>query len=336
MTSAFVRRAALYLLADNPNPTQSVGALKTGGLDLSTMQFKFKTLQADQDSPNNVTIRVYNLKTETISRVQQFPYVVLEAGYVDGPYGVVFQGKVRQWRIGKERNTDTYLDILANDGDDWFNGAAVSASMEVSQTSPLSQVKAILSGGQADPASKYGVALKPTAAFSESLGDAYGNAMALARGKVIFGAARAAMRTLTQSYGSTYSIHNGQLNITPLTGYPPGTPVVLNSRTGLIGRAEQTAEGVKFRALMNTLLAPGGLVKIDNKSLNATLQQDNNNAIPYNQRTGITSLASVNADGLYRIYISEFTGNTRGQEWYVDLTGLAIEASGQTVQAYPS
>jgi len=334
MSNAFRRKTSLFLFASNPNQQGVLNQAGTKGLDLSGMQFKFQTQQSDSESPNSVVIRVYNLKSETVTKIGgEFSYVVLQAGYEDGPYGVVFQGQVRQWRLGKEKNTDTYLDILASDGDEWYNFGAVSTSIEVGSTSPVAQANAILAGGQADGASMHGV--QPGYLAAESFADAQGNQTALSRGKVFFGAARVAMRSVVQSYGSTYNINNGRINIIPLTGYLPSTPVELNSRTGLIGRAEQTIDGVKFRALLNPLLTPGGLVKIDNKSLNATLQQDANNPRPYNQRTGITSLASINADGLYRIYVAEFIGNTRGQEWYVDLIGLAVEPSGKEVKAYP-
>lgn len=328
MTDAFRRKASLFLLASDPKPAQLLG-VENNELDLSGMQFKFQTTQSDAESPNTATIRVYNLKAETISKIGgEFSYVVLQAGYEDGPYGVVFQGQVRQWRIGKEKNTDSYLDILASDGDEWYNFGAVSTSLEVGQTSPMNQAAAIL-GQAADRG------VTPGYLQAESFADAQGNVTALSRGKVFYGAGRVALRSLTQTYGATWNINNGKVNVIPLTGYLPGTAVKLDSRSGLIGRAEQTIDGIKMRALLNPLLTPGGLVQIDNASLNATLQQDANNPRPYNQRTGITSLASIAADGLYRIYVVEFQGDTRGQAWYADVTGLAVEPSGKKVKAYP-
>lgn len=329
MTTAFQRKASLYLLANDPKSLGAPGVGDTNGLDLSGMQFKFQTTQSDAESPNTCTIRVYNLKAETISKIGgEFSYVVLQAGYEEGPYGVVFQGQVRQWRIGKERNVDSYLDILASDGDEWYNFGAISTSLEVGQTSPVAQAQAILAD-----AHKHGVSAGNVGAMS--FADAQGNVTALSRGKVMFGAGRVAMRSLTQAYGSTWNINDGKVNIVPMTGYLPGDPVKLDSRHGLIGRAEQTIDGMRARALLNPLLNPGGLVKIDNASLNVTLQQDTNNPRPYNQRTGITSLASIAADGVYRIYVVEFQGDTRGHDWYCDIVGLSVEPTGLTVKAYP-
>lgn len=325
MTSAFRRKASLFLLASNPKPAALLG-VDNDGLDLSEMQFKFQTTQSDAESPNTASIRVYNLSAATVTKIGgEFAYVVLQAGYEDGPYGVIFQGQIRQWKVGKEKNTDSYLDILASDGDEWYNFGVVSTSLEVGQTAPMDQAMAIL--GQSSE--------KGVEAGYISFADAQGNVTALSRGKVFYGAGRVALRSLTETYGSTWNINNGKVNVIPLTGYLPGTAVKLDSRSGLIGRAEQTIDGIKMRSLLNPLLTPGGLVQIDNASLNATLQEDANNPRPYNQRTGITSLASIASDGLYRIYVVEFQGDTRGQAWYADVTGLAVEPSGKKVKAYP-
>jgi hypothetical protein len=151
----------------------------------------------------------------------------------------------------------------------------------------------------------------------------------LPRGKVLFGLARANLRAEVQNVGATWSIQNGQVNVTPLDGYLPGEAIVLTSQTGLIGRAEQTQDGVRARCLINPRIAPGTLVKIDNKSINETFQQADftipGAQLPYNRYAGLQQFADVSADGLYRVYVAEVKGDTRGAPWWMDLILLAVD-----------
>lgn len=46
-----------------------------------------------------------------------------------------------------------------------------------------------------------------------------------------------------------------------------------------------------------------GLIKIDNKSINQTIQQNQDAApLAYNQYAGLQQLATVTDDGIYRVY----------------------------------
>ena len=279
-------------------------------LDLSSMHFTFRTAQQDVESPNNCAIRIYNLSEQTVKRAMvEFSQVTLQAGYEDA-LGVIFQGTIKQFRVGRENATDTYLDILAADGDLAYNQSVVAKTLAANST-PSQRVQAAI-----EAMGNHGVTAGQSMQFTGGI---------LPRGKVLFGMARALLRQEVQSQGATWSINNGKVDILPLTGYKPGTAVVLNSTTGLIGRPEQTIDGLKARCLINPRLVIGGLIQIDNKTINQTVQQNPNAApIPFNQYTGLQNLATVAADGLYRLYVVEHVGDTRGTDWYSDLVGLAI------------
>src|SRR5690348_5163435 len=61
------------------------------GLDLSEMRIQFRISQSDTETPNTAIIRVYNLSPETARKVQgEFQRVVLQAGYENASYGVIF------------------------------------------------------------------------------------------------------------------------------------------------------------------------------------------------------------------------------------------------------
>ena len=290
-------------------------------LDLSQLHFKFKTEQNDEESPSNCSIRIHNLSDQTLSKLKkEFTRIVLNAGYVNGPYGVIFEGTIKQFHIGREEDATTnYVDLLLADGDIGYNWAFSNQTL----AKGLSQQQRL--DATVGDLKRMGMTGGSTAAVAPLCGGI------LPRGKVLFGLTRGYIRAQTQQIGASWSIQNNAIQILPLTGYLPGTAVRLSAENGLIGRVEQTADGIKARALLSPLINVGQVVKIDNTSINQTFAQDpnitgNNTQLPYNKYKGVQTLADVTNDGLYRVYVAEFTGDTRGQEWYVDLTCLRIDA----------
>ena len=99
------------------------------GLDLSDFRIKFQVKRSDTVTPNTADIRVYNLDEKTAIQIrEEFTQVKLECGY-PGNSGVIFQGNILQVIIGRESATDTFIDIIAGDGDRAFNFAVVNATL---------------------------------------------------------------------------------------------------------------------------------------------------------------------------------------------------------------
>lgn len=293
------------------------------GLDLTDLHFTFKSSQADEESPNNCSIRVHNLGEHLMQKVQkENNRIILQAGY-ESSYGVIFDGTIKQFRIGREPDgVTTYLDLLAADGDIAYNYAMVNESLAAGSTAQQ-RIDRNLAAMK-----ELGVS-KGTIILPEGTGGT------LPRGKVLWGLASARLRAQVQNVGATWTIKNGKVNIIPLTGYLPGEAVVVNSDTGLIGRVEQTANGMTARCLLNPKLVVGGLVRIDAKSINQTSQQGGGQLLAYDKiKNSVQNFASVQADGLYRIYVAEYSGDTRGQDWYVDLTCLSVDQQTNLVKPY--
>lgn len=312
MTDApqFLRKASLVVRND------------TNGLDLSEMHFKFEVQAMDGQSPNNASIRVYNLAQSTIKKLQttEFTQVTLQAGYENGNFGVIFDGTIRYFRIGRENATDTYIDILASDGDELHNFGFINQTLESGNSTTADIVKAIQQANGIPPG-------------PQIIGT--GGTIPKPRGKVIFGMSRAVLRDEMKNVGSVWSIQNGQMTIHPLDGYLPGQAVVLNSYTGLIGIPEQTQDGVMVRCLINPRIVCGQLVQIDNASVNQLVgQSPGATLVPYNQWAAVQRPADVTMDGLYRVLVCEFTGDTRGQAWYADLTCLAVDPVTDKIKPY--
>lgn len=291
-------------------------------LDLSEAHFKFRTVQQDVESPNNASIRVYNLSRKTMALIrEEYDRVVLQAGY-ESSFGVIFDGTIKQWRIGRENGTDNYIDILAADGDLAYNFSLVNKTLAAGWTHEEAIRAAI------GEMSAFGV----SQGYIDSQG-LLGGAVPNPRGKVMFGLPRTILRNSVRSVGATWSIQNGKVDVIPLDGYKPGEAVVLNALTGLIGRAEQTVDGIEARALLNPRMDVGTLVRIASSEINRLLQANPDAApVPYNQWAGLQLLPTVEEDGLYRVFVAEHEGDTRGQAWYTKITCLSVSATTSKVQ----
>lgn len=325
MSTLFGRRASLWLTSG------------TQVLDLSEMQFQFHTHAPDMGSPWHAEIRVFNLSQATVNQIRgEFSGVTVQAGYGDqGAYGVVFDGTVKQYRIGRDNATDTFLEIFATDGDMAHNYGVIATTLAGGNDN-AARAKALN-----DSFTKYGAPMEsdkplPTGGI-------------LPRGKVMFGMTRDYMNDACASTGQTWFIEHGRVVTVPLTGYRAGDAIVLTSATGLLGRPEQTNGGVLATCLLNPNIRTGTLVRIDNSSINQiAVAKGNPFNAPYDQWIaaqppntdptvkGFDSqmLAKLAADGVYKVLVAEHHGDTRGQDWCTDITCIALNQVTDTVNPY--
>lgn len=299
-----------------------VGDNNGDGLELGDFRVTFETVHWSLQEPGRALIRVYNLKPETEKRVnpKEFTKVTLSAGYSDpgAPYGVIFSGNIIEAWSKRENPVDTYLEILAADGDQAYNYAVVSKTLAPGSTFK-DQLKAIEES------------LKPHGVTLGYIPD-MGNAR-MVRSRVMHGMARDYLRTIARSTNTSWYIDQGKVNFVPNDGVKPGEAIVLNSATGLIGRPEQTMNGIIARCLLNPNIRIQGQVKIDEASVNhmtgglvVTGQGD-----PAQDQSFRPSVA---ADGGYKVLQYSAIGDTRGQPWYYDLVLAPVNGTQPgTVQA---
>lgn len=285
--------------------TLIVSTIGGDGLDLSELRIEFSVSQADIQAPNTAQIRVWNLSSDTSRKIEkEFTRVTLQAGY-GSDAGVIFDGTIVQLRRGRANATDTYLDISAADGDAAYNFGIIATSLAAG-AKPEDQYKAVTAAFE-----KYGVQAGEIPA--EGLGD-----QTLPRGKVMFGMARDYMRDLADTTLTTWSIQNGKVNVVKRDGYLPGEAVVLNSESGMIGIPEQTVGGINVKALLNPRLRYNGRVQINEGDINRA-------AVSLQATSPTTYLPRLVEDGFYRIVVCNFSGDTRGDDWYADLICVALD-----------
>lgn len=307
------------------------------GFDLSQLRFKFSVKRTDNMTPNIADIRVYNVKFDTALTIQQFAAtlglssqnrgrVVLQAGY-DGNLGIIFQGNIKQVILGRESATDTFVDIVAGDGDLAYTFAVVNQTISAG-ANQADQIKVA-----SDVMGQAGVQVATTGNLA---------AIALPRGKVFFGNAKDVLRQVGINSGQTWSIQDEQVTFVPLNGYLAGEAVVLTSKTGMIGTPQQTSEGIYIKCLLNPKIRIGTRVQIDNASVaqfKIDLSQGGSASI--NSKTSVGSIVKsnsianapppVNADGIYYSFIVEHEGDTRGVPWYTNIRALNIPPASNPV-----
>ena len=275
------------------------------GLDLGELRVVFATKKGDTETPNSAEITVYNLSEATAGRMtREFTRVILQAGY-EGNTGVIFDGTIRGTRLGRENGTDSWIEILAADGDQAYNFAVVNTTLaagslpgnRVAACQKAFEEKGVSAGHQADLGGR-----------------------PLPRGAVMYGMARKYLRAESVTGDASWSVQDGKMMVLKRSGYLPGEAVVLTHETGLVGTAEQTNEGVKVRCLLNPRLRVGGRVKLDNKSVQAAKTE---------LKASAKRAPALSADGFYRILKVEFSGDTRGNDWYADLICIGLDDTSQ-------
>lgn len=283
------------------------------------LRFKFEVNASDVETPNTAIIRVYNLSEETTRKViGEYNAVALNAGYGFNS-AQIFKGTIKQFRRGKERNVDSFLDILASDGDLAYNFAVINKSVQAGST-PQQQINQLASAFQSVVSGQQ-ITVDPNAPFYLTE-----HSFPLPRGKVMFGLVRDYMRDLADTNQVRWSIQNGVVTLIPIAGYLPSEAVTMNSQTGMIGSPEATEQGIVVQCLLNPLIKVGTAIQLNNQDITTTTIKDQ--LFPgYTDLTFVAKVDSTAPDALYRVIVVEHRGDTRDSDWYSRLICLLIDQS---------
>lgn len=281
-----------------------VGDASGKGLDLSGLRVRFTVTSASVQTLKRLEARIYNLSGAHAKQIQnQFTQVLLQVNYENQPAAVIFAGTICQIGIGRENATDSFVDIVAADGDIPYNWATVNQTIAAGWT-PITVQNALDTSLQ-----HFGVSMGASPSLSQN---------GAPRGRVLYGMTRDELRQFSNSNGLWWTLENGTLDFQKQLGYIPGGHVVVSSATGMIGIPTQTADGVVVRTLLNPQIRTGRLLQIDNASISQT--DIRTVASP----SDIPFLPSLDNDGLYIAYHVVHFGDTRGNEWYTDSICTAL------------
>lgn len=265
-------------------------------LDVSGLRCTFNISKTIQIQANISEITIYNLSAETENTIiKTGTRIVVEAGYDNSHYGVIYDGDIVQVIRSKENGTDYYITLISMDGDSFLNKGFVSFTLSKGMTSR--KIAENIASKAKNPIQ--------VNTISESLSKAK-----LTRGKVVFGLSTDYLKQLSASEKATTYVNNGKLNIVKVKDVPKGKIIVLSPESGLVGTPEQNEYGLSGKALLNPQIDINGMVKIDN-----SLVRERRFEFGQLQR-------SLDADGIYRIIKLDYIGDTRGQDWYVEFEAI--------------
>ena len=279
-------------------------------LDLSDLRFIFRIKRGDVQTPNTLRVRVYNVAPQTALRtMKEFTRVVLQAGY-EGNYGIIFDGTIIQVRIGRENQTDTYVDITAADGDSAYNFGFVNQTLAAGAT-----MQDVVDASLKAMAPK-GVTKGYMAPLSSR---------PMPRGQVLFGLARDFMAGVARTTQSVWSIQDGRAVMWPETSYQPGDIPDIGPDTGLVGLPEQTSNGITARMLLNPSVKIGTLIRLKTEAIQLYEYSPDIKQQAENGR--ISQQAALQDQGYYYVMLAEHWGDTRGNDWYTEVVCLAADVT---------
>ncbi|GAB2938306.1 hypothetical protein [Hafnia psychrotolerans] len=325
MSENWMRHFEIQLLDDNGN-----------GIVLSDLKVTFDIQKMPATIFNGFVgnFKIYNLSQVTQNRIKnkEFGRIRIIAGYdgnmddagnyPDQNIGMIFNGEIRFTVAGKDNITDTWLLIQSIDS---WNGH-MYAGMRTT----------IAAGWKYDDV--FRAAMKTYSPFGITAGVVPDMPKTVfPRAKVIVGNTSDTMNDIAEKCDANWWYENNQVHVVPETKYLDYT-IVLNANTGLIGMPQQTmGAGINVRCLINPNIKLGGLIRLDQTSVyRASLSNEQVGMSPgvlgetttdgnvyVNGVPGDGQLAAINLDGDYFVGAINYTGDTRGQAWYMDLLCLA-------------
>lgn len=252
-------------------------------------------------------VTIYNLSNDMMETLKQGTRVVLEAGYEDGNFGVIWNANIYHFIERRENIVDRVLTMHCMDGYEIFKDCFVYAHVTKDRNTILDQYKEVVKQTGID-------AVETPAALSDS------SNKKSARAATIIGSPSNAINEISKSANGTIAgetkmskiaIVDGKVTITDPNSIGIGEELVISPETGLIGTPSATQYGVIFRSLLDPrLLFTDPLVQV---------KIERSEVIAQPQRYGQTVAPVVPPrDGRYKVISVNHIGDTRGTEWYSD------------------
>ena len=224
--------------------------------------------------------------------------VEIEAGYQTGNFGRIFKGTIFQPLFERVNVTDNILTLTCIDGLGFYEGNVCNFAKDKGY-SYYSVMKT----------------MSERAKFPTPLGEITPSLSQKTspRGKTFFGDFQTYMRDIAKDNNASWYIGGGKVNLTNIDDVYDHEPRKLTPTTGIIGTPQQITNGVSFRHLLDpsiSVQSPPMIVQLD--ELIIRQQKIAPPAI----------LAPIDVDLKCKVVGTTYTGDTRGNDWYVDVVGV--------------
>lgn len=275
-------------------------------------------------------IRVYNLSPNTTNQIlgREFDRVQLIAGYQDN-HGLIFSGEIIYTATGRENPVDTYVVIQAGDTDYAYISTMTSKTLPAGWTAEMND-NALMDDFKANGVKEGRKPEMPPTVFP--------------RGKVLHGMTRDLMLGVAKMCRAHWEFVDGQRVMMRDDEYTHD-PVILNSNCGLVGMPQQRLNGgVNVRTLINPNIRMNGQIQINeaevyraempSSAINMNIGPDGHVLPIIEKKVGDRMVldgtpvraGSIAADGVYVVRGILYRGDTRGQNWYMDMACEAVGA----------
>ena len=257
-----------------------------------------KSADNKRNNGNSATIEIYNLSDSQIQLLESdYLEVEFSVGYLDSGAHTVVVGNVTETSTVKSGN-DYVTQLRIGEGYTALNHEQLAKMVSPGKTvgDVLEEIRTQM----------------PGVARGAYTGTNLNNPIVF--GWRLKGSPREMLMKLCEAQNMEYSINGGVLNVSDENGLltkDTQLAPVLNAATGLIDLPFHTSEtgrkpkkdkkrrrGVQFKALLNTDIVPGKIVKLESKWIT----------------------------GFYRVNTARFSGDFRGNEWYVECFCSEIQA----------
>lgn len=266
------------------------------------LHITFETFQSVNSALWYADISIYNLDSSTLNAViTQGMTVVLEAGYMNQPYGVIFEGTIFQPLWERENVTDFKLTLHCIVGfiTNGNNFSAQSFAKGLTQR----QLVARMATGASTPI--------PLVINAEA--DSELSQTTQSRGGIIFGQPDTYFEQATKYSGLNTWQSNAQASIIALRQSKTAPTVKFGVGNGLLGTPQQTQFGVDCRVLLDPRITPATQIYLDQTSL--TVRQ-----LPLSAN-GTTYPSILSQSGYYAVLAVRHIGDSRGNTWETQVTG---------------
>lgn len=287
-------------------------------IDLSNFRIRFLVDQALAGKPTTAEITIYNVAKSTVDQipvptnqnVQNSNIIVsLEAGY-ENNHAVIFRGELWWKTVGRENETDTFMALVCASGNRCQNYSVVNVSIPKGATQ--NEILGIVAQ-----------TMKQNATNMTEIGSLMQTR--LPRGKVIYKMTKDAMQGIADTNNFDWCIGtNGLIAVrkdTSATDQEIASAIVLNARTGMIGRPKMTSVGLNVECLLNPQIDVGTVIRINNSQIQRDSYDTSYSAYSENlPRTNIYE----DIYGFYRVIARQHLGDTLGNDWYTSLICTAL------------
>lgn len=236
-------------------------------------------------TPNKAEVHIFNMLPERRAAIAALDAtpVQIDAGYEDG-FSTIYLGTLRSAQVTRD-GADVILSLSSGDGEAAYKKRASFSVKKGTQADVVIRQLALALG-----------VLEGNLSEAISKIKASPVAQVFTDGTVIQGNAAREMTNICRAAGLTWSIQDGKLQFLSVKESLKGTAILLTPTTGLIDQPSVDNKKVlKARMLMAPDVFPGRIVVIDSEFVK----------------------------GQYRIERTIHSGDTSGQDWFIDIEGKA-------------